>query len=614
MAVKSDRTPFYNHWEVAGWERCGWQKEVMRISSKKIAIKLLHSFRSSEAGMRRFSRERQILAGLNHPGIARLLDGGISDDKQPYYVMEHVDGMPIGRYTQQNKLTIPERLELFKKACEAVKYAHQKLVIHSDIKPEHIMVNAEGQVKLLDFGLARLSEQQNSATQNLQLFSPAYASPEQIVGNLLTTSTDVYSLGVILYELLTGKPPYDLKDRTALQALKVVTETIPQKPSIYDRKIADDLNIICLKALEKQPEERYVSIEAFLDDLQRFMDGLPISAQQKGYSYSYRIRKYVSRNFAATLLTLAAIAALVLTILFYTLQLQQERSAAIEELKRAESLNRFFQELFETDNRRGSYAADFTAKELVDIGARRIENELRDQPEERLNLMLLIGRVYRLLGVIDEGRELQQKSLSLAMKHYDAGHQLIAQSQRALAIALRYSGKHKAADSLMTLAYKVLSDSSRPEYSRMLHRSVLNDYGIIKRFLKRFDESINLYKLSMQMAVEEDDPRELLTSMNNLAEVYRRTNKLESAESLFVLIIPKLKENYGDDHPYVAKSLNNLGLTYRRPGKVDESILALEESLVLREKLYGMEHPELCAVLNNLGGAYTARDKKEEAL
>ncbi len=200
------------------------------------------------------------------------------------------------------------------------------------------------------------------------------------------------------------------------------------------------------------------------------------------------------------------------------------------------------------------------------------------------------------------------------MKHYDAGHQLIAQSQRALAIALRYSGKHKAADSLMTLAYKVLSDSSRPEYSRMLHRSVLNDYGIIKRFLKRFDESIDLYKLSMQMAVEEDDPRELLTSMNNLAEVYRRTNKLESAESLFVLIIPKLKENYGDDHPYVAKSLNNLGLTYRRPGKVDESILALEESLVLREKLYGMEHPELCAVLNNLGGAYTARDKKEEAL
>ncbi len=177
--------------------------------------------------------------------------------------------------------------------------------------------------------------------------------------------------------------------------MKVVTETIPQKPSIYDRKIADDLNIICLKALEKQPEERYVSIEAFLDDLQRFMDGLPISAQQKGYSYSYRIRKYVSRNFAATLLTLAAIAALVLTILFYTLQLQQERSAAIEELKRAESLNRFFQELFETDNRRGSYAADFTAKELVDIGARRIENELRDQPEERLNLMLLIRRVYR---------------------------------------------------------------------------------------------------------------------------------------------------------------------------------------------------------------------------
>lgn len=316
---------------------------------QKVAVKVILSGLNTDTIARRFRNERQILASLEHPNIARLLDGGMSDDGLPFYVMEFIEGEPIDDYCRTRNLTLHARLDLFRQVCAAVSYAHRRLIVHRDIKPSNILVTPAGEVKLLDFGIAKVvsqtsGDERGTATQ-LGLMTPAYASPEQFRGEQVTTATDTYSLGVVLYRLLTGQLPYDLNGLRLDQMLRLVCETEPPRPShaIVNSEVSTqrievnnsqmlrgDLDNIVLKALKKEPDRRYESVEQFSEDIRRYLAELPVSARPD--TFSYRASKFVKRNRVAVITASLVFCALIAGIVGTTYQAR----AARRERERAE--------------------------------------------------------------------------------------------------------------------------------------------------------------------------------------------------------------------------------------------------------------------------------------
>jgi len=302
---------------------------------KQVAIKLIKRGMDTDFIVQRFRNERQILAHLDHPNIARLLDGGATEDDLPFFVMEYIDGKPINEYCKFHELPAPNRLRLFLSVCSAVSYAHQNLVMHRDLKPGNILITADGSPKLLDFGIAKLLNPELSGqtidhtATVLRLITPDYASPEQVQGGTITTASDVYSLGVLLYELLTGHRPYQFKSRSPAELEQVICRLEPVKPSesaagadgqdsdsktslqidIHDRKLLrGDLDNIVLMAMRKEPHRRYSSVEQFAEDIRRHLDGLPVIARKD--TFSYRASKFIRRNKVGV----AAAAAICLTL------------------------------------------------------------------------------------------------------------------------------------------------------------------------------------------------------------------------------------------------------------------------------------------------------------
>ncbi|MBI3680357.1 MAG: protein kinase [Acidobacteria bacterium] len=293
-------------WRIHGMVGEGGMSRVYRaerddgVYRQLAALKILKPGLDSDHVVRHFHQERQILAEMSHPNIARLLDGGITQDGRPYFVMEFVDGEPIDIHAEQRRLGTRQRLELFLAVCSAVHYAHQRLIVHRDLKPGNILVNADGAVKLLDFGIAKLLDPERRTVTAAQMLTPEYASPEQIQGSLITTASDVYSLGVVLYRLLTGRSPYRLETPTAPALARAICEQEPAAPS------TGELDAVILKALEKDPERRYGSVEQLSQDIQRFLKGQPVQARPQ--TVRYRMGKFVRRNRLAV--TAAAVAVL----------------------------------------------------------------------------------------------------------------------------------------------------------------------------------------------------------------------------------------------------------------------------------------------------------------
>ncbi|MDX1741571.1 MAG: serine/threonine-protein kinase, partial [Rhodothermales bacterium] len=338
---------------------------------QQVALKVVRPERSTDDFVRRFREERQILARLQHPNIARLLDGGISQTGQLYFAMEFIDGEPIDDHCDRNRLSIDQRLDLFTTVCRTVHFAHQNLVVHRDLKPENILVDREGRVKLLDFGIAKLLE---SETEVLQTggapMTPEYASPEQIRGQPLNTASDLYSLGVILYELLSGRRPYDFPSRAPGEVARVVLDSKVISPSTVfrstrddpkvlerishargtapdrlQRRLAGDLDMICLKALRKEPEMRYESASAFADDVRLHRGGMPVVARPP--TLGYRMQKFVRRHRRSIAATCIVVLAAIATVSFYTTQLREERNRAQSAALRAERVSEYLAGLFQ---------------------------------------------------------------------------------------------------------------------------------------------------------------------------------------------------------------------------------------------------------------------------
>ena len=323
---------------------------------RKVALKLVRDRWVGSEAARRFKREESVLARLQHPHIARLLDAGTTDDGTPYLTMDYVDGKPVTEYCDEFELSIDQKLALMIDVCEAVRYAHQNLVVHRDLKPSNILVDEAGRIKLLDFGIAKLLEDENEDPDTLtsnRLMTPLYASPEQLAGQPVTTATDVYSLGVVMCELLTGRRPYDLEGRSATEALRVLTEEAPKRPSTMAgseserRRLKGDLDNILLKALQRDPAARYASMEAMLADIQRHLKGFPVDAREA--TVPYRLRKFLSRHKVGAGIAIGIailMAAFGTTIVIQRSETTRERDRAERQTARAERTADFLMGLF----------------------------------------------------------------------------------------------------------------------------------------------------------------------------------------------------------------------------------------------------------------------------
>ncbi|MBN2733087.1 MAG: serine/threonine protein kinase, partial [Balneolaceae bacterium] len=323
----------------------------------QVAIKIIRQGHNTHKNIRRFRREQHILAGLNHPNIARLFDGGITDDGFPYIIMEHVSGTPIDNYCKANNCSINKKIALFEQVLEAIRYAHENLVIHRDLKPGNILIDEDGNVKLLDFGISKLLEEEEDTTltqTGARLLTPRYAAPEQIRQENTTTATDLYALGIVFYQLLTGGQPFNLEDLSQYEMEQVILKQEASKPSskvddpALQKKLKGDLDAIALKAIRKEPGQRYRVANEFLDDLNNYQNNIPVSARDD--SFKYRSQKFFKRYKQSVAVAVAMVSLIFAFAGFYTFKITEERNQAQLEAQKAQEVTNFLTDMYRASN------------------------------------------------------------------------------------------------------------------------------------------------------------------------------------------------------------------------------------------------------------------------
>lgn len=587
--------------------------EVKRAVALKLPIFSLHNPALSE----RFSRERDILAQLTHPRIARLYDAGITSWGQPYLALEYVQGEKITTYCDQRSLGLEARLRLFLQVLRAVQYAHANLIVHRDLKPANILVTNDGDARLLDFGIAKLLTEGEAGETELtrmggRAMTPDYASPEQIAGGTITTATDVYSLGVIFYELLTGDRPYKLRRNTAGGLEEAILDAGPARPSqttrddikaqvrsLTPRRLAralkGDLDTIALKALEKQPLERYATAEAFAQDIERYLDREPVLAQPK--STWYRTRKFVLRNKLAVGAAVAVVAALSIGL---GVALWQAHIARIQ-TRTAESVRTFLLDIFRansSDHPDPVKARQTTARELLDVGAKQIDGALRDAPEAKLSLLEILFSLYNDLGLKDQGVALAKKRVDLAKSVYGPNHPEVARAMVELAFNSGESSAVNERPLLLKQAEGILNRNgdfksrTRAGYDFamagvLLHTDVAKSAAFVSQAVQLYrayppsGEMAAALNLLGQVEVERQRYREGILALSEAANIIKSLQG-ESRHSLpaiysylaenqfFLLDIPNAERNYrlsldtarslkGEEHEDVIQTKYRLG-------------------------------------------------------
>lgn len=606
---------------------------------QRAALKVIRRGMESDQALRRFLAERQILASLHHPHIARLLDGGVTAEGLPYFVMEHVAGAPLTDHCDQRRLTIDGRLRLFCTVGEAVQYAHRNLVVHRDLKPSNILVTPEGTVKLLDFGIAKVlaedeKDQDTGLTHGGRPMTPFYAAPEQFRSEPVTTATDVYSLGVVLYELITGRRPYNLTSRSSGEVERAVLEQEPESPSAalrriepqpgeggtkvritpeaiaearattparLRRRLAGELGTIVLTALRKEPERRYRSAEQLVDDVRRHLEGRPVMAHKD--TLGYRAAKFVRRHR----LGVAAAAALAVLSLGFVASVTFQSARIARERDKAQHVANLFVELFKVSDPTEARGGSITARELLDKGVGHIEQGLQDQPEVQASLFDVMGRVYQNLGIYDTAGTLLEKALETRRRVLGPSHLDVGESLNALGELRRQKGDYKGAEVVLREAVALnrsLAGGGDPRLAESLNHlgKVLLAKGEHAEAEAVLREALSINRRSLGA-----DHVQVGESLNNLGAVLYARGDDAGAEPLFREGLEVRRKRMGPDHPLVAASLNNLASLLSRKGDYAEAEGASREALAVYRKLFAGDHPRVATALNNLALILYAR-------
>ena len=590
---------------------------------QRVALKLIRQGRRSKEIIRRFRLEREILARLQHPGIARLLDGGITGDGLLYFVMEYVNGVPIDQYCDAHDLGVKARLRLFFNVCEAVQYAHQNLVVHRDLKPSNILVTERGQIKLLDFGIAKLLDEAEHPEGSLptesqfRLMTPEYASPEQVRGQPVTTASDVYALGVNLYKLLTGQRAYDLAGKNPLEVGEIVCEVTPKKPSVavgrngttasgeattrptsqterLRRQLTGDLDLIVLKALRKEPERRYASVVEFADDLRRHLEGRPVKAHRP--TMGYRAGKFVRRHRYG----IAVAAAFALLLVGYAGTLIVKNRQVSQALAQSEQLTDMLVAVFVAPDP-DELGRDVTARELLDAWSiERIEAEVPDQPLLQADLMYALGKTYKGLGLYDESLTYLAATLDRRRAHLRAPHPDIAEALNELGWLRRLRGEYEGAGPLLQEAIAMWQ--ALPGHV-LEEAESLSELGVLRRQMGDLDGAEQRYNeaLALQRQSVQGDHENIATTLNNLGVLERRRDNYARAESLYTAAYEMNRHVLGDIHPETALTLHNLGTLLLAQDRYEEADSLFRKALAVRRTLLGDEHPAVGTTLNELG-------------
>ena len=540
---------------------------------QSVAVKLLHRHITSPDARQRFQAERQVLASLDHPNIARLVDGGVTGDGRPYLVMEHVDGVPITDYAHRHQLSVAQRVDLLLQVIDAVSAAHQNLVVHRDLKPSNVLVTerqGEPHVKLLDFGIAKILDEEwpikPPVTQTGRgLMTPAYAAPEQLSGEDISTATDTYQLGVLAYELFTGTTPFGGKEADRGQIEQDILHTSPDPPSAQEategvdrRRLTGDLDTIILKALRKEPSRRYPTPEALQRDLQRYRENEPIEARTA--TLGYHIQKFVRRNRWGVA---AGALALIVTAIFVSM-IVRERNAAERQAEKAEQVSSFLVDLFEASDPNQSPRDTVTVRALLDRGRDRLKT--LDDPAVIGQMAHVLGQTQRRLGEYEKARSLLQQAVSERTRLYGTSHPETLASLNAFALLERDQGNYATAD---TLLERVVAGrrALRGDTDSTVVQSLMH-LGFVQRRLGHTDEAETSLRRALTAHRTRTETPDILTAelLFNLAALLRSQSKYDEALPIQRRSLRLVDSLTQGPHPGRIANLNNLAILQENAG------------------------------------------------
>ncbi len=621
---------------------------------QRVAVKLLRPGLDTPIDRSRFRAEQQILAWLDHPSIARLLDGGVTPEGQPYLILEFVDGQSIDAYCEERGLGVRQRLQLFLTVLDAVQYAHRNLIVHRDLKPSNILIDRDGRVKLLDFGLAKLLQPTSPPDPLLshthqRWLTPEYAAPEQILGRRVSTLTDVYQLGAVLYRLLAGMPPFS-RDASVHEVEASVLGREPDLPSVaadrsspgQGRQVRGDLDAIVLKALGKDPDERYATAESLGDDVRRHLTGLPVLARRQ--TAGYRARRFARRHRRETIAAVGIALSLVAGASIAGVEarrtaIQRDRAEAAS--RDAAGVTNFVLGLFDASDPGEARGDTLTASELVRRGVTRAAR-MDGNPAQVASMLEITSRLYIGLGRYDESHTVLERALALRRGRGRPDNLEVAATLRQLALSLRSLGRYAEADSVARKAFDIqrrILGSRDPALAYTLHQlGSLSVYrgdlitaedlhrralalrisalgaedsltgvshlylGSILRSRGRADDAEREFRRALSIFERVGAPeQELAQATMQIAYLLAaQASRRAEAEPLFRRGLEIRRRVYGRDHPMTASALGDLADYLSQSGNLAEAVPMARSQLRILERAYGDEHPSTAAAFSTL--------------
>ncbi len=601
-------------------------KLVRRRRVDRERVQRFHGRRRADRELvERFHHERQILARLEHPNIARLLDGGTTEDGDPYFAMEWIQGMPIDHYCDEWELSTRQRLELILPVCSALALAHQNLVVHRDLKPGNILVDADGTLKLLDFGIAKLLDvdQVGGREEGLARYvalTPRYASPEQLRGQIISTASDVYSLGVVLHEILTGTLPPPAATLPGQAVTTVYEVGGPDRDPPLDgaapagkSRLDDDLRAIVGKALQPEPADRYASVERLAADLRRYLNYIPVQARQGGFVY--KVGKFLRRH------RLGAVNVMLMLVVAIAISNAWVRNYETERSRdQAREMVNFLVDLFLTtapDRRAGE--EEPTVRDLLDASRDKLQDTLKGQePEVRARLLLRLGEVYSKWGEYEKARELMQEASALLRRIYQKPHPDLAMALNNLATVHLQLGDLATAETLFRESLGMrhhLGESQRPIKTTNNLATILMERGEFHEAEAIYRENLETRRALLAAAPDDLDAKlDLAVNLRSLATALVEIGDLDTPEPLLQESLDLRREIYGPDSPRLATVELSLGRLRQAQGRLAEADEWISRGLETRLQRLGEDHPYTALAQRDLAALRLEQGRSGEAL